>query len=204
MIKLLVATNNPGKLDEIKRLLHGSAFEVISLLQMGIRVECPEIGSSFAEIARGKAVCYNALVMDASPDIYTVAEDSGLETEALDGKPGIYSARYSGELNDNARNTAKLLRELRHHANRKARFVAVAALAHKGRVIATFTGTVSGLIIDTPRGSNGFGYDPVFFYPPLNKTFAELITWEKNRVSHRAEAFRRLAAFLRALALPGA
>ena len=194
-ISILIATRNQGKVEEISKLLHeiGLAFPIRSLSDQGIEDDFPETGQTFLENASGKALFYNRFV----PDWLTIADDSGLMVDALNGEPGVYSARYSGPDATDARNNSKLLKNLAVIEDRSARFVTTVSLARHGRILASFDGDVKGQIIDTPRGQNGFGYDPIFFYPPQQKTFAELSTEVKNRISHRAEAVRKLISYLK-------
>jgi len=151
-----------------------------------------ETGSTFSENALLKARYYHRL-----SELPTVADDSGLEVQALGNAPGVYSARYAGAMADDADRIAKLLEEMKDvpPQQRSARFVCAAAIVWQGgeRV---FMGDARGVILNSPRGTNGFGYDPVFFYEPLGKTFAELTPSEKAKASHRGRAFRQLAAWL--------
>jgi len=197
MIELLAATKNKGKLREIEKLFSSSSVGVklYFLPDFDITVDCPETGETFIENASIKSLFYGKFV----PDIYTVGDDSGLAVEALNGEPGIYSARYSGPGATDEKNIIKLLEQLKGVQNRKAKFVTAVCLSKNGQVIQTFTGEAAGIIIDEKRGTGGFGYDPVFYYPPLKRTFAELSTEEKNRISHRARAFQKLKAFLESL-----
>jgi XTP/dITP diphosphohydrolase len=150
-----------------------------------------EDGATFEENARKKAEHYSAFV----PGEIVLADDSGLEVDALGGAPGVHSARYaatsSAENADDRANNARLLRELSHAVDRAARFVCVIAVAQGGRTLATFRGEAQGRILAEPRGSSGFGYDPLFFFAALGKTFAELTPEEKAAVSHRGAAFRK-------------
>ncbi len=193
-MKLLMATTNKGKIEEIDALFReaGLAVRVLSLEDMGIDTDCPETGDTFLANATEKAQFYSRL----AGDMLTAADDSGLAVEALNGAPGVFSARYAGLSSSDDRNTEKLLKQLEHESNRNARFVTVAALVQSGQRIASFTGEVSGTIIKEKRGTNGFGYDPVFYYSPFQKTFAQLTTAEKNKISHRANAFKKLTKFL--------
>lgn len=197
MLDLLAATNNRGKLKEIEKLFAGGSIKVklYFLPDFHITADCLETGKTFIETATQKSLFYGKLV----PDIYTVGDDSGLVVEALYGGPGIYSSRYSGPGATDEKNIVKLMGQLQGIENRKAKFVTAVCLSKNGQVIQTFTGEVEGIIIDEKRGNGGFGYDPVFYYPPLKKTFAELTTEEKNQISHRAQAFQKLKAFLESL-----
>jgi len=197
MIELLAATRNRGKLKEIEKLFAGGSIRVklYFLPDFNISVDCLETGETFIENAIQKSLFYGKLVTD----IYTVGDDSGLAVEALNGGPGIYSSRYSGPGATDEKNIVKLLEQLQGIENRKAKFVTAVCLSKNGQVIRTFTGEVEGIIIHEKRGSGGFGYDPVFYFPPLKKTFAELTTEEKNRISHRARAFQKLKEFLESL-----
>jgi XTP/dITP diphosphohydrolase len=194
MFDLLAATRNRGKLKEIKKLFRGGSIRVklYFLPDFNISVDCLETGETFIENAIQKSLFYGKLVTD----IYTVGDDSGLAVDALNGGPGIYSSRYSGPGATDEKNMVKLLEQLQGIENRKAKFVTAVCLSKNGQVIRTFTGEVEGIIIHEKRGSGGFGYDPVFYYPSLGKTFAELTTEEKNRISHRARAFQKLKEFL--------
>jgi XTP/dITP diphosphohydrolase len=193
-IELLVATTNMGKLEEIRKMFDQSSVSIklYSLKDFDIDVDCIEDGDTFAANAQKKSLFYNNMV---PADVYTVGDDSGLSVEALNGAPGVFSARYSGHGATDDKNTAKLLMELKEIENRNAKFITTACLSKNGQLVATFTGEVKGVIIDKKRGSMGFGYDPVFYYPPLEKTFAELTTEQKNQISHRAQAFQKLKEF---------
>jgi len=197
MLDLLAATRNRGKLKEIEKLFASGSLRVklYFLPDFHITADCPETGKTFIENAVQKSLFYGKQV----PDIYTVGDDSGLAVEALNGRPGIYSSRYSGPDATDEKNIVKLLAQLQGIDNRKAKFVTAVCLSRNGQEIQTFTGEVEGIIIDEKCGSGGFGYDPVFYYPPLKKTFAELSTEEKNQISHRARAFQKLKEFLESL-----
>jgi XTP/dITP diphosphohydrolase len=194
---VLLATSNPGKVDEFRRLLP-SNVEVTSLLSLPFALP-PEDGETFAEIARAKAE-----VASSQSGMLALADDSGLEVDVLGGKPGVHSARYSGEPADAARNRDKLFADLQSvpEQDRQARFRCAVALALRGQVIATSDGLVEGIIGFEERGSFGFGYDSMFVLPD-GRTMAEVPPEEKNQISHRAMAFRGiLPSLLEALALP--
>jgi XTP/dITP diphosphohydrolase len=200
--RLLLATGNPGKVREIRRALEGLPLEVVGLDDV-LPVPPPaERGKTFAENARAKVLYYSQRWPGP-----VVAEDSGLEVEALDGAPGVRSARFSAPRPSDEKNIRKVLRLLAGipRPRRKARFVCVMVLALGGRIAGEFRGEVGGRIALEPRGQSGFGYDPVFYYPPLKKTFAELPPGTKNEISHRGRAVRELRAFLESKreALPG-
>jgi XTP/dITP diphosphohydrolase len=185
---LVVATRNTGKLREFRELLQPLQCEILSLRDVGIEDEVEEHGSTFAENAGIKALGYSRLT--ALP---VLADDSGLEVAALGGRPGIHSARYAGEGASDSDRIRKLLAELdQTGGERSARFVCALALAREGTVILESEGACSGVIIAEPRGTNGFGYDPVFLFPTLGKTFAELTEPEKNKHSHRSHAVTAL------------
>ncbi len=198
-MEILVGTTNPGKLVEVKSVLKDLSVQIVALTDLGTWPEVVEDGGSFEENARKKA----RALADFSGYV-TLADDSGLEVDALGGAPGILSARYSGEEADELKNNEKLLRELAGIPRQKrgARFVCVIALCApmsspgKDRV---FRGECEGWITSVTRGSKGFGYDPLFFYPPLGKTFAELDREAKNRVSHRGKALKKLTEALPSL-----
>lgn len=201
--RLLLATQNPGKVREIRKALEGLPLKVVGLPGLVPGPAPRERGRTFAENARAKALFYSR----KWPGL-TLAEDSGLEVERLGGAPGVRSARFSSPRPTDAKNILKLLRRLgpAPAAERGARFVCVMVLARQGRITKEFRGTVRGRIAASPRGRSGFGYDPVFFYPPLRRTFAELAAEAKNEVSHRGRAVRKLRRYLEKerTALPGA
>lgn len=174
--------------------LQGAGWTVIGLDKVMPNLSFRERGASFAANARSKAVFYSRRW-----DGLTLAEDSGLEIDALGGAPGIRSARFSAPRPSDAKNIRKVLALLgdRPASTRKARFVCVLVLARGGRIIKEFRGEVRGRIAPHPRGRGGFGYDPIFLYPPLGKTFAEIDPKAKSAVSHRGRALRRLGAYLR-------
>ena len=192
--RLLIATHNPGKLSELTRLLGDVPFDLVSLADVGINHQVDETGETFEQNATLKAETYARL-----SGLPTLADDSGLEVDALDGEPGVRSARYAGDNASDADRIAFLLRKLDNilEADRTARFRCVIALARPGGPLELHPGACEGRILEAPRGSNGFGYDPVFFVPALGKSMAELTTEQKNRVSHRSEAARKAAASLR-------
>jgi XTP/dITP diphosphohydrolase len=190
--RLLIATTNTGKLREIRTMLAGLPIAIISLSPAFDAIEAPEeTGATFAENARLKARYYaNAT------GILTVAEDSGLEIDALDGRPGVLSARYPGK--DYAERFENLYAELRGRGRSQstARFVCALALAVGDDVKFEARGVVEGEIAATPSGAGGFGYDPIFYYAPFGKTLADVSDAEKARVSHRGAAFRQLREFI--------
>ncbi len=190
-MKLLVATTNRGKLREIAEILRGAPVELVTLESYRAIPEPDESGTTFAENARLKALYYSNATGLAS-----VADDSGLEIDALDRAPGVHSARWHG--NDYAvkfRKIHELLRE-KGVGGSTARFVCAVALADKGRIVFEATGTVEGEIAQKPSGTHGFGYDPIFFYPPYGKTLAEIELNQKGAVSHRGKAFAALREYL--------
>ena len=201
-MQLILATRNAHKTREIRRIL-GSAFEVNDLSKYSGIPEINETGESFEENAKLKAA-----VVSRHLQGLIVADDSGLEVDAMGGAPGIHSARYAGPEANDAKNIEKLLCELSRVKaagdQRSARFRCVLALAQRGRILGTFSGMVEGRIADqprtpsgsAPRGSGGFGYDPVFLPEGSDQTFAELSAEGKDRVSHRARALEKLRAFL--------
>jgi XTP/dITP diphosphohydrolase len=193
-MELLVATTNKGKINEIKELLQDDSgrIELLSLEQLAITTDCPETGESFKDNALQKSLFYSQI----AKGIYTIGDDSGLMVDALGGEPGVHSARYAGQKANDQKNMARLLKRLGNASNKKAKFVTVVTLSRNGIEIKSFFGEAEGIILEKGRGSKGFGYDPIFFYPPLKKTFAELTTKEKNRVSHRAIAFKKLKDYL--------
>jgi XTP/dITP diphosphohydrolase len=189
--KLYLASSNPGKLKEILAIANVAAAGLTLELLPGFSQlpSYPEEAPTFAENAVGKAL-HAATIADAA----VCSDDSGLVVPSLGGEPGVYSARYAREGATDAENIAKLLEVMRSKTgkDRFAYFVCVLAVAQRGRVLAVITNRVDGEILDAPRGAGGFGYDPVFYFPPLGKAFAELSSDEKNLHSHRGKAFRRL------------
>jgi XTP/dITP diphosphohydrolase len=195
---VLLASSNPGKLREYRVLAsEGSSNAGVNFDLLQGFSDIPsfeESAPTFGENAAGKALSYSRFAK-----LPVMAEDSGLAVTALDGAPGVRSARYAGPGASESDRTAKLLEALRGvpSGDRQARFVCVIALAQQGRPIGIFSDSVEGEILTAPRGRGGFGYDPVFFLPALGKTFAEITPEEKNVYSHRGRAFRRLLGFLR-------
>jgi XTP/dITP diphosphohydrolase len=185
VIRLVIATRNLGKVKEIVRILDGLPVEVVSLADYPSVPEVEETGSTFAENAAIKALH----VAKHTGEI-ALADDSGLEVDALGGKPGVYSSRFSGPGATDARNNKLLLEKLRDvlDEDRAARFRCAAALAISSGGVQLFDGTCEGQITREPRGKNGFGYDPLFYVPEYGKTMAELPPEIKNRISHRAKA----------------
>lgn len=198
---LLLATHNSGKVQELRQLLQGLDLTLYDLSQWPHLPTVEETGTSFSENALLKARYYHR-----HTGLVTLADDSGLEVYALGGAPGVDSARYAGQYATDAQRIAKLLDALRDvpDTQRGARFVCVVALVGPNQLEKTFTGVCLGRITHVPRGDGGFGYDPVFEYPPLAKTFAQLSREEKSAVSHRGHAMRQLRQFLMEwLANPG-
>jgi XTP/dITP diphosphohydrolase len=200
MRKILIATSNPGKLRDFAGAAQRHGVEIAGVPGFSSLPSVVEDGLTFEANARKKAEAYSQHV----PGEIVVADDSGLEVDALQGAPGVHSARYaapdlenkqpheaSANMDDNA-NNARVLRELKDipRAQRSGRFVCVLAAARDGKTLATFRGTSEGVILDSPRGANGFGYDPLFYFPQIEKTFAELSAEEKSKYSHRGAAFR--------------
>ncbi len=201
MPAILVATHNAGKLREIREIGAGLPFTWRGLDECPGLPDAIESGAMFAENARLKALHYARLT--ALP---TLADDSGLEVDALGGAPGVHSARYAGEPKNDAANNAKLIANLAGvpPEQRAARFRCAMALASGGRVLLETTGVFEGRIIDEPRGNNGFGYDPHLLVPELGLTVAELPSEEKNARSHRGQALRAMLAALEQLQRSGA
>jgi XTP/dITP diphosphohydrolase len=190
-VKIWCATGNPGKLREFQLAGNVLGIDVAPLDNLKSIPAPEETGSSFEENAKLKAEYYSRL---APGPLF--ADDSGLEVDSLHGAPGVRSARYAGENATDEANNRLLLARVRDQQNRTARFVCVIALAQAGETIATFRGEVEGVIIDFPRGANGFGYDPLFHYPPFGCTFAEIEGERKFDVSHRGQALRKMLAYL--------
>lgn len=193
MRELLIATTNKGKLREISRILQGLPIEWKTLADFPLVPVAEETGSSFAENARQKALHYAR-----ATGMVTMAEDSGFGVDALNGEPGIYSARYLREDATYNERFADIYRRMRACAasHRAARFVCALAVARGRDVRFETTATVEGLLAEAPAGPNGFGYDPIFWYPPYGRTFGEVSDAEKTAVSHRGQAMRALRAHL--------
>ena len=183
-MKVLLASNNGHKINEIKEIL-GAFFDVVSLREAGVESDPEETGATFEENARIKAVAG----MKAS-GMPCIADDSGLEVFALDGLPGVMSARYAGGHGDDSANNEKLLRELENASDRSARYVCVICMAFPNGHEIVARGECRGTILKEARGEGGFGYDPLFFFPQFGKTFAEITAEEKNEVSHRKAALK--------------
>jgi len=204
--KLFLASSNPGKLGEYRALAQKSVPGATSSAEARVQIELlpgfdslpafDEDAPTFAENALGKALHFSQFA-----EGFVFADDSGLVVPALGGAPGVHSARYAGPNATDAERVAKLLGKLhgKAGAERAAYFVCAIALAEKGRAIAIVTALVDGEILESPRGIGGFGYDPVFYFPALKKTFAELLPEEKNFYSHRGKAFRKLLMGLSSL-----
>ncbi|MGA8441297.1 MAG: RdgB/HAM1 family non-canonical purine NTP pyrophosphatase [Candidatus Sulfotelmatobacter sp.] len=210
MRRILIATSNPGKLRDFAGAAVQHGVEIIGVPGFSSLPTVVEDGKTFEANARKKAEEYSRYV----PGEIVVADDSGLEIDALHGAPGVHSARYAApdlhnkephevDANtDDQANNARVLRELMSvpAAERTGRFVCVLAAARDGETLATFRGAAEGVILDAARGTNGFGYDPLFYFPQIGKTFAELRAEEKSKYSHRGAAFRELLDWSDAIA----
>ena len=195
MKRVLVATSNAGKIRDFAGAASSFGIEIVPLPNLASFPSVVEDGATFEANARKKAEAYSRFV----PGEIVIADDSGLEVDALSGAPGVHSARYAAddpraaERNvDDETNNRKLIREIKlvRIENRKAQFVCVIAAAREGETLAVFEGKAEGIILEQPRGFNGFGYDPLFYFPSIQKTFAELSAEEKAKYSHRGAAFR--------------
>jgi len=200
MRRILIATSNPGKLRDFAGAARAHGIEIAEIPNFAALPTVVEDGASFEENARKKAEGYSRY----APGEVVVADDSGLEVDALNGAPGVHSARYAAdqphlaeENTDDEKNNARLLRELNHvpPEKRTGRFVCVLAVAREGITLATFRGAAEGIILTAPRGTNGFGYDPLFYFPQIQKTFAELKAEEKAQYSHRGAALQKALAW---------
>ncbi|OGS34235.1 MAG: non-canonical purine NTP pyrophosphatase, RdgB/HAM1 family [Elusimicrobia bacterium RIFOXYC2_FULL_34_12] len=189
--KIILATQNKDKIREIRKIL-GYHFKIVTLKNFP---EIIEDGKTLEENAIKKAKTIFKITK-----ITSIADDSGLEVDFLDGKPGVYSARFAGKnckYEDNNKKLLKLLKNV-HYKKRKAKFTTVVAIVFEDGSIKTTSGSVYGYITTEPKGNNGFGYDPIFYYPKLKKTFAQLTTQQKNKISHRAIAFKKAKKLLEA------
>ena len=200
MHRILIATSNPGKLRDFAGAASSHGIEIASIPGFTCLPAVVEDGLTFEANARKKAEHYSRY----APGEIVLADDSGLEVDAFGGAPGVHSARYAADaphfLENNTEdeaNNARLIHELRNvpPEKRTARFVCVIAAAQDGQTLAVFRGEAEGIILDRPRGSNGFGYDPLFYFPRIEKTFAELSAEEKAHYSHRGAAFRKFLAW---------
>jgi XTP/dITP diphosphohydrolase len=191
---LLLATTNAGKLREIRDVLAGLPIDVRALGDVAPVAEPEETGQTFEENARAKALYYAQ-----ATGMLVVAEDSGLEIDALDRAPGVYSARFAADVAPTYPEKFALIASLlaeKHAPDSTARFACALALARPGEILFEARGTIEGRITSSPRGAGGFGYDPIFFYPPFNCTLAEVAQDRKSSVSHRGQAFRQLREYL--------
>jgi XTP/dITP diphosphohydrolase len=191
--KLLIATTNQGKAEEIRFFLRGLHIEVVSLIALDSKDIYKEDSTSFLVNARGKSLFYGKKWEGLS-----LGEDSGLAIDFLQGEPGVRSARFSGPEANDEKNITKVLKLMEGvpEKEREARFVSCMVLSQSGKIFAEITGEARGVITSSKKGHSGFGYDPIFYFPPLDKTFAQLSPSEKNAVSHRGQALKQLKAFL--------
>ncbi|HEX5413820.1 MAG TPA: RdgB/HAM1 family non-canonical purine NTP pyrophosphatase [Terriglobia bacterium] len=195
MLTVYLASTNPGKLREFRHAAETRGVVIDLLPGIENLPVCVEDGQTFEENARKKALYYSQWT-----EGMVFADDSGISVDALGSGPGVYSARYAGPEADDEANNRKLLRELAGipPSERTAHYDCVIALARRGTILTVVEGRADGQILEGPMGAGGFGYDPYFYYPPLNKTFAEFSMEEKYEVSHRGEAFRKLLEYLKA------
>lgn len=184
---LVLATTNKNKIKEFQEIVKDFPIEIRSVGDFGPIPECIEDGETFDDNAYKKAL-HTAKILG----LPAIADDSGLEVEALGGAPGVYSARYAGDSATDEENCEKLLQEMADKENRKAAFKCVLSIAVPSGPALTYEGSCEGIILKEKRGKSGFGYDPLFFYEPFNKTFAECNMDEKNKVSHRGKALAEL------------
>jgi len=192
-VKIQLASSNPGKLREYRELAVGSAFEIELLPAISELPPFDESAPTFAENALGKALHFSRYTNEV-----VLADDSGVVVPALGGEPGVRSARYAGPNATDADNVQKLLREMadKEADARRARFVCVIAIARQGRALVIASDFVDGSITNEPRGRNGFGYDPVFYFSDIGRTSAEISSQEKNRRSHRGKVFCKVREYL--------
>lgn len=193
-MKLIIASNNAHKVTEIREILSRDFPEMYTLREAGLTIDVVEDGTTFAQNAVKKA----EEVLAASGFPAALADDSGLMVDALNGAPGVYSARYAGVEHDDAKNNAKLMADMAGVPDdqRACHFASAVALARKGRPPLVVTGYCDGMLLREAHGENGFGYDPYFYYTPLHKSFGELSAEEKNGISHRRRALELLKAEL--------
>ena len=199
MKRIILASNNIKKIKELKEILRGYPYEVYSLKDMNIDIEVEEDGVTFEENAEKKAMeIYKYLLDKGESDFIVLSDDSGLEVDCLNGEPGVYSARYAGDHGNDYKNNLKLLQEMKDFKGdeRSARFVCVIAVVFEDGTVKTVRGEVEGYIMDEIKTKDGFGYDPLFFYKGFNKTFGEATPEEKNEISHRGNALKKLKDIL--------
>jgi XTP/dITP diphosphohydrolase len=203
MKRVLIATSNAGKLRDFAGAAGAFGIEVAGLANFASLPQVVEDGLTFEANARKKAEAYSL----HAPNELVLADDSGIEIDALEGAPGVHSARYATDHppsannnSDDEANNARVLRELRGvpQEKRTGRFVCVIVAARDGNTLEVFRGEAKGIILDSPRGTNGFGYDPLFYFPQIQKAFAELTAEEKARYSHRGAAFRKFLEWYKA------
>ncbi|MED1227222.1 XTP/dITP diphosphatase [Bacillus nakamurai] len=189
----IIATHNPGKVKEFKEILEPKGYSVYSLAEIGFTEDIEETGQTFEENAILKAEAVAKVV-----NKMVIADDSGLSVDNLGGRPGVYSARYAGESKDDTANIEKVLSELKgiEKEQRTARFRCALAVSRPGQETKTVEGHVEGYIAKEPAGNNGFGYDPIFIVKDKDKTMAQLTSAEKNKISHRADALKKLSKLL--------
>jgi XTP/dITP diphosphohydrolase len=193
MPDLLIASNNAGKLKEMRKIIGELPIRLFTLTDLEIVEDMAETGNTFVTNAAIKAAGFARLA-----GMPTLADDSGLAVDILDGRPGVYSARYAGEAASDDERIRKLLTEMKDASDRSARFVCVTTLADAdGEIVASVEGVCEGTITEVPRGTSGFGYDPIFLPNGFDKTFAEIDPDTKNRISHRANALSKMLPFLR-------
>ncbi len=200
MKKLIIASNNKKKIKELKAIVENLGWDVKSLADENIDIEVEEDGLTFEANAEKKArEIYDFLIKRGDKNFAVLSDDSGLEVDCLNGAPGVYSARYAGEHGNDAANNKKLLEELKNvkGKDRRGRFVCAIALIDTNGNSNIVRGTVEGLIMEELNGEGGFGYDPLFYYEPANMTFAELEASEKNKISHRANALKKIEEYLK-------
>ena len=191
-MKIFLATKNTGKINEFKRLVDGKNIEVLSILDSEDIPEVEEDGETFEENSQKKAVEIAKYL-----NMCTISDDSGLCVNYLDGAPGVYSARYSGENADDSKNMDKLLKDLEGVNERAAKFVSVVSLARPDGSVYSYRGEADGEIMHERHGTNGFGYDPIFYVPEFGCTTAELSEEQKNAVSHRGKALEKMREILK-------
>jgi XTP/dITP diphosphohydrolase len=191
-MKAVLASNNPGKLRELNTILSALGLEVISQREAGLKLDVEETGTTFEEnsLLKAQAACQ-------ASGMIAIADDSGLEVDALGGEPGVYSARYGTPDLDDAGRTALVLKNMEGKEERACRFVSVVTCCFPDGRILVARGTCEGQVAEKPQGENGFGYDPIFYVPELGKTFAQLSDGEKNARSHRGRAIQQLAELLK-------
>lgn len=186
-MEVIIASNNQNKIREFKKIFEGSNFELKSLKEIGLDIDVEENGQTFEENAIIKAT-----TIAKKMNMYAIADDSGLCCDGLNGEPGVYSARYAGDQHNDDDNNKKLMEKMKGVENKRARYMCAICFSNPKGEYVTTVDSCEGLIVDTPKGYNGFGYDPYFYIEKFGRTMAEITLEEKNTISHRSKALEKM------------